>query len=392
MIAETTDERVAGIGELATACARAEYARILASLEVWEAELSKADPKADPFRHTAQHTAATVLVAQANGWSEYVAANRLHEAQTARDDLPNTWAGFAEGQLDSARVGAIAQASWKLSQAGSVERLDKRASVYAVTHTTAELKAWLRLFVARIEPDEAEQRYEQIIADRSVTVVHHDDGTGDLYANNFPSYVLANVERRLEHAAKRSQQTGRPDDGRTLVQRQADAFINALEHIDPTTEPVRSPNLTVGVMVTADTLAGLSDQPAVSADRDWTIPAHAFRQLAVESNPFWYKLLVADDQDVLAVEYKGRFTPDHLTQAIRFRDGHCRFPGCTAKAGRCEIDHRIPSPEGPTAGWNEWLLCKKHHQAKTFNTFVPAESPDHDDRWTWTFGPTALIG
>jgi len=390
MIASTDNARVVGVGELAAACARAEHARIAASLELWEAELAQVDPGADPFRHTAQRTAAVVTVAAANGWSERVTACRLHEAQTARDALPNVWAGFAEGRLDSARVSVIAQASWKLTETRSVERLDKQAAAYARTHTVGELRSWVRRFVARVEPEETEKRFEQIVADRSVTVVHHDDGTGDLYATNFPSYVLADVEKRLDRAARRSRQAGVPGDERTLAQRAADAFTAALTRVDDADDGApRMPTLTIGVTVPAATLAGLGKQPAVSADRDWIIPAGELRRLATSSDPFWYKLLVDEDQNLLSVEYKGRFAPDHLTQAIRFRDGCCRFPGCRTRGTRCEIDHRIPHPDGPTAASNQWLLCKKHHLAKTFDSLTPVADPDGD--WIWRTRAGAFV-
>ncbi|WP_166376119.1 DUF222 domain-containing protein, partial [Aeromicrobium phragmitis] len=87
----------------------------------------------------------------------------LHEAETARDDLPAVWAAFGNGQLDAARVSIIAAGAWKLTEERSVKKLDRQVVAYAATHTTGELRQWMRRFIARVEPDETEKRYEDIV-------------------------------------------------------------------------------------------------------------------------------------------------------------------------------------------------------------------------------------
>ncbi|WP_197417779.1 HNH endonuclease signature motif containing protein, partial [Mycobacterium sp. GA-2829] len=51
---------------------------------------------------------------------------------------------------------------------------------------------------------------------------------------------------------------------------------------------------------------------------------------------------------------------------IRCRDLTCRFPYCDVPATRCDIDHAVPWPAGPTAAANLRCLCRKHHLLKTF--------------------------
>ena len=71
--------------------------------------------------------------------------------------------------------------------------------------------------------------------------------------------------------------------------------------------------------------------------------------------------------DVLAHEYKGRFTPAILAKALEFRDGVCQVPGCTKPAHLCDIDHRIPHHDGgPTTGWNLGPYDRRHHRLKGF--------------------------
>ncbi|WP_372516621.1 HNH endonuclease signature motif containing protein, partial [Mycolicibacterium flavescens] len=57
-----------------------------------------------------------------------------------------------------------------------------------------------------------------------------------------------------------------------------------------------------------------------------------------------------------------------LARFIRCRDLACRFPGCEVPAARCQIDHTIAYPIGPTHPSNLKLLCVFHHLLKTFWT------------------------
>ena len=45
----------------------------------------------------------------------------------------------------------------------------------------------------------------------------------------------------------------------------------------------------------------------------------------------------------------------------------CRWPGCNVAAERCDIDHSVPWPYGPTHPSNTKLYCRIHHLIKTFH-------------------------
>ncbi|WP_039313644.1 HNH endonuclease signature motif containing protein [Mycolicibacterium setense] len=66
-----------------------------------------------------------------------------------------------------------------------------------------------------------------------------------------------------------------------------------------------------------------------------------------------------------------------LSEFIRWRDLTCRFPGCDAPAQRCDIDHSVPYPLGPTHPSNNKLYCRAHHLLKTFSTgWTDRQLPD----------------
>ncbi len=60
--------------------------------------------------------------------------------------------------------------------------------------------------------------------------------------------------------------------------------------------------------------------------------------------------------------------PDRHRQRVQLRDHTCRFPGCTRRSTRCDLDHAIEHDRGgPTCPCNRVPLCRRHHRAKTFS-------------------------
>ena len=48
------------------------------------------------------------------------------------------------------------------------------------------------------------------------------------------------------------------------------------------------------------------------------------------------------------------------------RDLTCRFPDCDEPAERCDVDHTIPYPIGPTHPSNLKCYCRKHRLHKPY--------------------------
>ncbi|MGE2713659.1 DUF222 domain-containing protein [Mycolicibacterium litorale] len=76
-----------------------------------------------------------------------------------------------------------------------------------------------------------------------------------------------------------------------------------------------------------------------------------------------------------------------LAAFVRARDLFCRFPGCTVPAERCDIDHVVPWPYGPTHPSNLHCKCRTHHLGKTFDDgWREQQSPDGTVVWTTPAG------
>jgi hypothetical protein len=93
------------------------------------------------------------------------------------------------------------------------------------------------------------------------------------------------------------------------------------------------------------------------------------------------------------VEPEPRYRPSAaLAEFVRMRDLFCRFPGCTVSADRCDLDHAVPWPYGPTHASNLNCKCRHHHLMKTFWTGIGGWSdeqcPDGTVIWTAPSGTT----
>ncbi len=83
----------------------------------------------------------------------------------------------------------------------------------------------------------------------------------------------------------------------------------------------------------------------------------------------------------------------HRTTAIdrhlRARDRHCRFPGCTTPATRCDIDHTHDHAlGGPTTHTNLAHLCQRHHTQKHLTRWNVTQLPGGVLEWTSPTGRT----
>ena len=141
------------------------------------------------------------------------------------------------------------------------------------------------------------------------------------------------------------------------------------------------PRVTIGVVVSVQSLFGFTDTPGQLADRSAPLPAGVIRELAEQPGTLFHRLLTDPAGNLLDVTELGRFPSDRLAAAIRFRDGVCTNPGCHLSAQRCDLDHVVPWPDGPTAGFNLDAKCRRDHRAKTHAGFTTTLT---GGQTTWT--------
>ncbi|MDO5493204.1 MAG: DUF222 domain-containing protein [Nesterenkonia sp.] len=364
-------------------------------------------------------------VARVLNCSERYAASALSTARQVRQDLPDTWSAFRRGLVERIAVTRIAEAAALLTADTGVTDLevlaafDAEASAAAARIPLSRLGPWMRRYIARAAPEAADRRARRSRADRWVRVTHDDDGMSLLEAR-LPTLTAAAIARRLSAVARSADspvphqdERGRALDGaqdpsdvpetraggdpRTLDQREADLLGAWLlsGRIDGVEVDAK-----IAVMIPEATLIGDSQAPGIAADGSFTVPAEDARRLALRGlsgGHDWYEARcrprtvsgpasdglgpTGTEADLLSVVSTGRAPSKRVRDALIFRDGTCRAPGCGVPAERCDLDHQIPHPEGPTAAHNLWALCRRHHRMKSHGYLTPPEpAPPPDEQ------------
>jgi hypothetical protein len=368
-MATTTAPTTEDLSDVVKWQAMAEAYAIVRMLDYRDAEMARTASIESSLRRKIERSAIALTIGEATGMSEAQVQLRLSIADRVRTKTPKVWDAFVDGRLDFSRVRDISATIEKLRRDESVARLENRVLGYAVDHTGAELRAWLRRFVLRVEADLAVERAEAERAERHVTVTHGDDAMAWLNAY-LPSHQAAAIEARLR---KEARTPADPDDDRTVAQREADQLVAWCTDSDAATSAV---DANIAVTVPADVLAGAAAGFAESTDGCWAVPARWIAYVVATGSTFWHRIIVDPvDDDVLSHEYLGRYAPDTLDLALQFLHGVCQAPGCMVPAERCDLDHRIPHPLGPTTGDNMGPLCRRHHNLKGHGLLHWSTSP-----------------
>lgn len=300
--------------------------------------------------------------------------NQLYRARLVRAQLPNTWLGFLTGELTAYALCEIGLIAGRLEQDASFARLDQRVMTYARTHSTAQLLQWLARRVASLEPQTAAERRSRARDERRVFITHG-EADSELWAK-LPTEAALAIEASLRASLKAK--TG--DDERSIDQYLADQVHRRLTRT-PDDETLVHTEVVVTVPVT--TLAGLNEAPGATLDERVLLPAGTVRALAVAEGTVFHRAITDPVGTILDVTRLGRCYTGTLRTAITIRDGRCQFPGCTRPG--IEIDHITPWPAGPTTASNGQLLCKRHHQLKTFG-IVTIDSHQGTHLWTLPSG------
>ena len=128
----------------------------------------------------------------------------------------------------------------------------------------------------------------------------------------------------------------------------------------------------VNVVVALTTLLGVDDEPG---ELVWAGPITAQTARRIAADGTWRRLLVDPRtgrlDEMSAETYE---PPQEMRDLVITRDRTCRGIGCRVPADRCDLDHRVPYPDGPTSPANFDPACRSWHRIKTFtDTTVEAD-------------------
>ncbi|QRY52541.1 HNH endonuclease signature motif containing protein [Mycolicibacterium septicum] len=319
--------------------------------------------RTDPFEEVAAEVSAALRISRGR------AGTQVHRARVLRDKLPLVAARFAAGEIDYRVVRMI------IARTGIAD-----PEVWAVLDAELAARAhrWMRLsepklrdrvdqWIAKLDPN-GERVPPNLVEERFVQIEPHSPGRAAVWGNVDAADGAA-LNQRLDAVAG----TVCENDPRTQQQRRADA-VGPVARLEsqlaclcglpdcPAGQNRAAANAAV-IHVLADqaTLDGTSDDPGYLPGHG-ILPAQSVRDLATSA-----KLKPLPIPTGPAVPGEPGYRPSvALSEFIRWRDLTCRFPGCDAPVERCDIDHTMPYPLGPTHPSNTKLYCRAHHLVKTF--------------------------
>ena len=140
----------------------------------------------------------------------------------------------------------------------------------------------------------------------------------------------------------------------------------------------------IDVVVAADTLLGVDDQPATlrTAAGDVPISAQAARRLAHDTDATWRRILT-DPATGTATDLSPGYTPaKRVADYVKVRDGHTsRFPTSAARTLELDhitaYDHATPARGGATSAANLATTGKRDHQDKTDQLITVTGNANH---------------
>lgn len=299
---------------------------------------------------------------------------RLAEYARVSEALPDTWEMFCQGRIDSYRIGLVASALLSLPGDNyTLIHLDYDVVHYASDHTASQLRAKLRRFVATW--GETEQQVINERDKRHVSVEHGEAGMSWLHAY-LPTDTVIALDHELTRRAKSVPVKGGPvDDTRSFDQKRADEFTAWL--LDQASGGSISRRAVMGITIPVTSLAGYTDEPGESFDGSYTLPADMVRDLANRSGTLFHRVITDPDGRILDITELGYVPSPGLRTAVEIRDGTCKVAHCAKPAMDGDIDHEVPHPQGPTAGWNLRALCRRHHRQKTLLDVDPVDLVMH---------------
>ncbi len=333
------------------------------------------------------------VCAEQVAWSEVTAALRLSpvtgEARILEaQELTTTWnpmlAAMLAGSLTVEHVRAIGRQLRNLPGHGSTDPTEQaeyathcatilaKVVPFAATHTPGESGKKTGVLVTAIDPAGARKRRRKAAEqDHGVFLNPVEPGTSEIRAVMPTAHAEAVMQ--AVNALAKDARFEVADGCITRGQRRVAALV-ALMLGDPgsvgqVTGPVQEAklNVHVNVLVPLETIVGCSEQGGRIGNTPCT--ADEIRDLIADTalGSSTIRRLVTDAAGCILDAGRRHYLASDLQKLVlRLRDQHCRFPGCSRPAERCEIDHATPYDSGGhTDTCNLGPLCKHHHELKT---------------------------
>lgn len=314
---------------------------------------------------------------------------KIDIARALTNNLPNTCAALAMGEISTAHAHAIARESVSALNRGLPEsvifEIENRAISYAEFHTPSQVGNLVRKVIAERTPREFEEVHQNARELRRVSSFDEPDGMATVIAL-LPAHEAKTVMNAIEAYILRNPEgdEGKGEEpGLSKDMKRADALAaiargylaSTLDQVKPHRRP-----LTVNVTIDLPTLLGLAENPGELAGYG-PIPAQVAREIAGDAQ--WKRFITEPITGNLLDFGREHYEPPQaLKDFLIARDRTCRFPGCRRSASLSDLDHaKSWESGGETSLQNLGALCRRHHKLKTHYGWEIESNPDGSCTW-----------
>ncbi|WP_395656925.1 DUF222 domain-containing protein [Nocardioides sp.] len=293
----------------------------------------------------------------------------LGDAVELRHRLPRLWARVVAGEVAVWKARKVAQATTSLPP-GAAAAVDQRLAWCAHRCSFAEIERQVEKARLEHDPDAAEQRRVAALERRRF----------DIDLDHATPEGLVHVEGELDLA----------DAVALEEQIRAKAATLDLDLPLKVRRSMAAGRLGAGDEDTTEVVVYAHVRPGqVSVDVDNTRSSITPEHLKVWCQAAGTRVTVRPVIDLNAELSTETYRPTELMkEQIGLRDRQCCFPGCTRPARRCDAEHQVPWPEGPTASSNLAPACRTHHRLKTHAGWDYQRTAGVGFVWTTPMGRT----
>jgi hypothetical protein len=351
------------------------YADMAAIWEFEERTNSSGDP-ADDFRFAVQEIRAALRL------SRRAAEVELSNAIDYWQRLPRVGDELSLGWIDIRRARVIAQETGHLPE-GTARNVVEQTVWEARRLTAGQLGAFLRRYIVKDDPESAQLRYEESLAERRLAVEAEPEGTASVFGLHLSPDRVEAAMAFINDLATSLRGEG---DMRSLDQIRADVFLDLLagHPLDSTSNRRGS----VDLLVDLATLAGLSEAPGELGGYGPIIADISRRVAEAQELAEWrYRVTDPENGTVVAEGTTRRRPSRKLRRTVEGRDPRCVFPGCRVPARRCDFDHTRPwAIAKETIEENGAPICEGDHVVRHAAGWDYERMSDGDYLWTSPFG------
>lgn len=346
-------------------------------------------PLGDFVKETGQPTRSEFTpdqVALAVGVAGVSAAKRINEALLVRERYPLTLAALSAGLIGMTAVRYLVGEASAVAD-DLVEQVERRVlaevgrptglclgelsadtiaslpvddvAVLAGAATPGRVQKWVRRAVVRVDAAAARRARAQAVNSATLELTPG-PGNGMAWLGSYvpEDQALAGYQRIDDLA--RARVLGEDVDRDSLGVARSQVFMDLLLGVLPGETPIP---VNVHVLVDSDGVPNAGRLGPV-------IPTTVEGLLELSARTGGKAVTRIVEPVVCPGEHPGGGADDPyvpstaMRRTVQIRDLACVFPGCTRAADRCELDHTVPWPHGPTCPCNLAALCKHHHRLK----------------------------